>query len=226
MVEGRLRELVERAVESCAEIAREAGDAERRRIVERLTSFLCALRKTGTELNLVSQRFLDPELLVDAHLVDALSGLEHLPRRGRTRLLDIGTGAGFPAVPLLIARPELQGVLVESVGKKARFLQTTLRELELTAQVVACRFPAPSDNADAKQTFSRGFDVLTTRGVAAAGSLVQRARPILREGARALAWTTAELFPEIAATSGAARSAFHRDSRSRHRGIAVLECFT
>ena len=104
-------------------IARKLGDAVP--ASPGLASFLDLLLRANAGVNLVSREEAVPEVLVARHLIDALEALPLLPSPGarRFRLMDIGSGGGFPAIPLLLARRDLDGVLVESVGKKARFLR-------------------------------------------------------------------------------------------------------
>ena len=174
-------------------------------------------------MNLVSSSSADPGVLVGTHLFDSLLGIALLPpARGRPiRLLDLGSGGGFPAIPLLIARGDLEGTLVESSGKKATYLREALARLALTARVVNARFPDSFPLAGNVR-----YDVLTTRAVASAGKLVRAARPLLSPGARALLWTSEPLADEAARASGAARSDFRRAPGAERRGILSLECFT
>ena len=191
--------------------------------VSRLARFLSFLLEKNAAMNLVSARSADPEVLVETHLFDALLGLALLPRpRGcAVRLLDLGSGGGFPAIPLLIVRPDLVGTLVESSRKKAAYLDEALHRLALTARAVNARFPDsfPMDGA-------RRYDVLTTRAVGSAGKLVRAARPFLAPGARALLWTTRPLADEAAQASRAKKHTFHPARGADLRGILSLECFT
>jgi len=93
-------------------------------------------------MNLVSARAAEPEALA-GHLADALAGLPFLPppRPAKVRLLDLGSGGGFPALPLLLVRRDLSGTLVESTRKKCEFLSAAAERLALTAEVVNARFP-------------------------------------------------------------------------------------
>jgi 16S rRNA (guanine527-N7)-methyltransferase len=188
-----------------------------------LARFLSFLLEKNGAMNLVSARSADLGILVGTHLFDALLGLAVLPRpRGRPiRLLDLGSGGGFPAIPLLLVRTDLEGTLVESSGKKAAYLREALSRLALTARVVNARFP---------DSFPMGsnprYDVLTSRAVASAGKLVRAARPLLSPGAKALLWTSEPLAAEAARTSGAAKSFFRRAPDAERRGILSLECFT
>ncbi len=190
---------------------------------DRLAEFLSILLEKNETMNLVSARSADPGVLVETHLFDALLGLALLPRPhgGVVRLLDLGSGGGFPAIPLLIVRPDLVGTLVESSRKKAAYLDGALDRLALTARSVNARFPDSFPMEEARR-----FDVLTTRAVGSAGKLVNAARPILAPGARALLWTTRPLSDEAREASRAKKQAFHPAPGADLRGILSLECFT
>ncbi|MDO8527757.1 MAG: 16S rRNA (guanine(527)-N(7))-methyltransferase RsmG [Deltaproteobacteria bacterium] len=71
----------------------------------------------------------DPKEVQIKHFEDSLSALPFLPKTGR--ILDIGTGGGFPGVPLKIARPDLEVVLLDAVRKKITFCEAAIRELGL-----------------------------------------------------------------------------------------------
>ena len=197
----------------------EAGAADR------LARYVELLLRANREVNLVSRREATHEALVDRHLRDALEVLPLLPPPGAglLGLLDVGSGGGFPAVPLLLVRGDLKGTLVESVGKKARFLEGAIAELELTARVVNARFPDPA--LDLMKT-APPCALLTSRAVADAGEIVRRARPALARGAVALLWTTEPLVAGIRAALPRARVTFRVSPGSERRGIARVECFT
>lgn len=206
-------------------VARVPGE-ERARVEaasDRLAAFLSILLEKNAEMNLVSARSADPGVLVETHLFDALLGLALLPRprESAVRILDLGSGGGFPAIPLLIVRPDLVGTLVESSRKKVAYLDEALDRLALTARAVNARFPDsfPMDGV-------RRYDVLTTRAVGSAGKLVRSARPFLAPGARALLWTTRPLADDAAQASRAKKHAFYPAPGAALRGILSLECFT
>jgi 16S rRNA (guanine527-N7)-methyltransferase len=209
---------VDRAVATLPERVRPAAEAAR----SGLAGFLAFLLERNAAMNLISARAAEPEALA-GHLADALAGLPFLPppRLAPIRLLDLGSGGGFPALPLLLVRRDLAGTLVESTGKKCDFLAAAAERLALTAAVVNARFPDSFPMAK-----SGLFDVLTTRAVGSAGKLVRAARPILAPGARALLWTTGPLVEDAVRASGAKGAAFHRDPDSERRGILALERFT
>jgi 16S rRNA (guanine527-N7)-methyltransferase len=198
----------------------ESGRGDLAVAAPRFARFLELVLAANREVNLVSRASASAEELVERHLLDSLEGLPCLPPpRSGLRLVDVGSGAGFPAVPLAIARPDLEVHFVESTGKKCRILERVVAELHLTARVVNARFPAP-------QMRREQFEILTSRAVADAGTLVRSARSILAPGARALLWTTEPLLAEIRKRSGIQRLDFHKAQGSQVRGVAVLECST
>ena len=93
---------------------------------ETLLAFLGLLQRWNRAYNLTAIR--DPHEMAVRHLLDSLSILPWIPAG---RLLDAGTGAGLPGVPLAVARPELHVTLLDSAGKKIRFLNHVRRELSL-----------------------------------------------------------------------------------------------
>ena len=191
----------------------------------RLERYLDLLLEANREVNLVSRREATREVLLERHVLDALEALPFLPSpTGRkTRFLDVGSGGGFPAVPLLLARPDLEGWLVESVGKKARFLERVTTDLGLTARVLNARFPDPA----LKLMRNAGLcDLLTSRAVAEAGEIAKRARPALAPGAVALLWTTEPLVGGLKDALPGARVTFRRSPVAETRGIARVERFT
>ena len=104
-----------------------------------LRRYLDLLARWNRTYNLTAIR--DPGEMVTLHLLDSLSMHAHMD--GVSRLADLGTGAGLPGIPLAIARPGLEVTLVESNGKKARFLREAVRTLRLAnAEVAESRIEA------------------------------------------------------------------------------------
>ncbi|MDR3444037.1 MULTISPECIES: 16S rRNA (guanine(527)-N(7))-methyltransferase RsmG [unclassified Dyella] len=94
--------------------------------VERLLDYQALLARWNATYNLTAVR--DPGEMVSRHLVDSLAVLPYV--QGQT-LADLGTGPGLPGIPLAIAAPERQVLLVDSNGKKVRFLREAIRSLKL-----------------------------------------------------------------------------------------------
>jgi 16S rRNA (guanine527-N7)-methyltransferase len=98
-----------------------------------LLIYITILRKWNQVYNLTAIR--EPEKMVSAHLLDSLAIVPHV--RGR-RLLDVGSGAGLPGIPVAIAKPECDMTLLDSNHKKAAFLRQAVAELRLKNVKVVC----------------------------------------------------------------------------------------
>jgi 16S rRNA (guanine527-N7)-methyltransferase len=140
----------------------------------------------------------DPVAGVDLHVADSLAGLGVDELRHAQRIADLGAGAGFPGLVLAIALPATQVVLVESVGKKATFLEETIERLGLeNAEVVAGR-------AEGWTAGLGTCDVVVARALASLDILVEYAAPLLREDGILVAWKGRR---DQAEEAGAARAA-------------------
>jgi 16S rRNA (guanine527-N7)-methyltransferase len=118
-----------------------------------LSTYLDLLTKWNARTNLTAIR--DPEEIVRRHFGESLFAATHLGECAT--LLDFGSGAGFPGVPIQLLRPDLQVTLAESQGKKAAFLREVCRHLALPTEIFAARVETmPPD---------RQFDVVILRAV-------------------------------------------------------------
>lgn len=143
---------------------------------ELLARYLAELDAWRRRINLTGR--LSPEELV-AHALESLPAV-HLISEGE-EVVDIGSGSGFPAIPLAILRPDAIFTLFEPTAKKAAFLRHVARALTLSnLRIHAARI----EDATAET-----FDVATTRAVGDLGALVGSAG-FLRPGGRLLVWTT------------------------------------
>jgi len=99
----------------------------------KLLQYLALLEKWNQVYNLTAIR--GREKMVSGHLLDCLAVIPYLTG---TRLLDIGSGAGFPGIPVAVARPDIQVALLDSNHKKAAFLRQAVAELQLKNATVVC----------------------------------------------------------------------------------------
>jgi len=147
------------------------GDAE----AERLERLLDELERWNAAYSLTAIR--GREALITHHVLDSLAIHEHL--RG-TRVADVGTGAGFPGLPLAVANPDRQFTLVDSAGKKVRFVAHAARELGLgNVEAVHSRAEDLKPHPP--------FDTVTARAFAALPDLLDRVRTLCGPGTRVLA---------------------------------------
>ncbi len=144
-----------------------------------MAAYLQMLVEANRHVNLVSRKSVDT--VVDAQLVPSLAALLVVPERTEIRVLDIGSGGGFPGIPLAILRPQARVDLVDSVGKKCEFLRRVIGELGLRGVCVHnCRAEHPAPELRKRAP----FDVAIARAVGQADQLAAAARPLLRKGAR------------------------------------------
>jgi 16S rRNA (guanine527-N7)-methyltransferase len=123
-----------------------------------------------------------PRAVAVKHYLDCLAAAQEVPHRGR--VLDIGSGGGFPGIPLAIVRPALTGVLLDAVRKKTAFLGHVLRLLKLTAwQARHGRAEALAADPDCRDA----FDVVCFRALTGCGAGFDLARPFVRPGGTILA---------------------------------------
>ena len=137
----------------------------------------------------------DPALVATRHVVDSLTALPLL--RGARRLLDLGSGGGFPGLPLAAAVPDSRVTLVEAVAKKARFLDAAVEATGLGARVEVRASRGESLRPE-------GWDVVLARGVGGLGDLIELAMPLLEPGGRLLAWKREPIADELEAARRAA----------------------
>lgn len=126
----------------------------------------------------------DPEAAIDAHVADSLAGLEVTELRGADRIADIGSGAGFPGLPLAVALPGAGVDLVESTKRKCDVIDRLAAAAGLAnARSVPARSEewAAGDGAGA-------YDAVTARAVAPLAVILEYAAPLLHEGGTLVCW--------------------------------------
>ena len=116
----------------------------------------------------------DPKEMLVKHLLDSLSILNDLPEG---RLLDVGTGGGMPGMIIALCQPERQCVLLDSNGKKIRFLKQFIADLKLK-NVVAVQTRV--ENEDSINELGK-FDVITSRAFASLTDFITASRPFMHE---------------------------------------------
>lgn len=131
----------------------------------------------------------EPADIAIRHVVDSLTALRVLEARGAQRLVDLGSGGGFPGLPLAAIATTGRVRAVESVAKKARFLQTVVDATGLAdrAEVLALRAEALA--VDRARTGT--WDAVAARAVAPLAELVELAFPLLAPGGCLIAWKSA-----------------------------------
>lgn len=143
---------------------------------ERFDSYAERLVRWNKHINLTS--ITEPDEIVIKHFIDSLAILKYIKPKRHDKLIDVGTGAGFPGVPLLIAEPSLEVTFVDSVGKKLGFIRDVLRVNGLVANTVHGRIEELGKNSDYREQ----YDFATARAVAPLNVLCEYCLPLVKTG--------------------------------------------
>jgi 16S rRNA (guanine527-N7)-methyltransferase len=152
-------------------------------------SYLALLLKWNSKINLTAVR--DEEGILARHFVESIACARALPA-GIESLLDFGSGAGLPGIPIALCRPEMRVTLAESQGKKAAFLREAVRVLGIEARVHAGR---AEDLADR-------FDCVAMRAVDRMGEEIRVALGLLRAGGWLVVMTTGKESERVKTAAG------------------------
>jgi 16S rRNA (guanine527-N7)-methyltransferase len=145
-------------------------------------------------INLTAIR--DPAAVAVEHVLDSLTGLAVLRERGADRSIDLGSGGGYPGLPIAAALPAARSLLLEPVAKKARFLDTVIAATGLDTTVEAAPVRAEALAGDRRH---RGqWPAVTARAVGSLAELVELAFPLLAPGGCLIAWKRGDLTAELA----------------------------
>ena len=150
-------------------------------------------------INLTAIR--EPAAVAVGHVVDSLTAVRVLRDRGADRSIDLGSGGGYPGIPLAAALPSARTLLLEPIAKKAGFLSVVAAATGLEDTVEAAPVRAEALAADSRH---RGrWPAVTARAVASLADLVELAFPLLEPGGCLVAWKRGDIGPELAAADRA-----------------------
>ena len=146
--------------------------------IDGLVAFGRAMVKQNEVMNLTG--ITDDKGVANLHLLDSLTVLSCADLAGKS-IIDVGCGAGFPGVPLAIACPEAKVTLLDSLGKRMKWLETVLPTLGVSAECVTAR--AEEAVADRRES----YDFATSRAVARLNILLELTAPYVKVGGAVLA---------------------------------------
>lgn len=163
---------------------------------DKFVAYYDLLLDWNTRMNLTA--ITTPEDVVKKHFLDSLAALPLLTPDAK--LVDVGTGAGFPGIPLLIVRPDLCVTLVDSLQKRVSFLEIVLEELGLTATCVHAR----AEDFARLPSHRGAYDFSVSRAVAALPVLLELTVPLLKVGGKSICYKG-----DIKAEPASAKGALH-----------------
>lgn len=157
--------------------------------IEMFDKYASLLIEWNAKFNLTAIK--DPDGIVVKHFVDSLAVLSENKLEGS--LIDVGTGAGFPGVPLLIASDNLDVSFLDSTGKKIKFIETVLDELGLFADTYNMR----AEEAAKDEFLRENFDFATARAVSNLRDLSEYCLPFVKVGGKFISMKSAKTDEEI-----------------------------
>ncbi len=181
------------------EAAQSCGISLEQETAEKLDLYAQLLVEWNEKMNLTA--ITAPDEIVMKHFVDSLTAGLLLPPAGEEplTLVDVGTGAGFPGVPLALWRPDIRLTLLDSLNKRLVFLDTVCRELGLPAALVHAR----AEEAGRRKDLRERFTVATARAVAALPTLCEYCLPLVKPGGSFIAMKGPSGPEEAAASANA-----------------------
>jgi 16S rRNA (guanine527-N7)-methyltransferase len=176
--------------------------------------FATHLATTGIERGLIGPR--EAARVWDRHLLNCAVVAELVP--DGARVVDVGSGAGLPGIPLALARPDLSVVLVEALARRVDWLREVVEDLGLPVEIEHGRAEEPGVRARWE-----GADVVTARAVAPLVRLAGWALPLLRTGGTLLALKGVSASDEVARDGSAVRRLGGSDPRVVRCGVGVTD---
>ena len=191
-----------------------------------LEQFAALLLEKNRVMNLTA--ITEPEQVATLHFLDSLALTQILDFSGR-RVVDVGTGAGFPGIPLRAAVPDMELTLLDSLGKRVLFLQDCCAALKLE-HITCVHARAEEFAADHRES----YDIAVSRAVAALPVLCELCLPLVQVGGRFLAMKSVDSDAEIQNAEKAIRILGGRLSKIQdytvpetavvHRAVIVEKC--
>ncbi|GIV54939.1 MAG: ribosomal RNA small subunit methyltransferase G [Candidatus Kapaibacterium sp.] len=190
-----------------------------RQQLEAIERYERELRYWNERINLVSRKDIDH--LLERHILHSLAVLRAVEIPPKARCMDVGTGGGLPGIPLIIARPDLQMVLVDSVRKKVRTAEMLARHTG--HRFVEVRCARVEELAEREPSFRASFDVIIARAVAQTRTLLEWTAPLVKPSGMHLLLKGGDLQDEIEAARAAFPMATILERPLRLRGVPWLE---
>ena len=166
--------------------------------LDRFEAFHAILDEYNARMDLTA--VLDEDERVDRHDLDSAAPLAHGLLAQGAKVIDVGTGAGFPGMPLLILRPDLQITFLDALNKRILFLEDALKRLGLTAATLHAR----AEDAAKMAAHREQYDAAVSRAVANAATLEELTLPFVKKGGVAIAWKGPGVAEEMTAARRAA----------------------
>ena len=160
--------------------------------LEQLDAFALLMIEANKTHNLT--RITEPESIVTLHYLDSFTTLSALDFRQKARIIDVGAGAGFPGIPIAVARPDLSVTLVDSTGKKIAFLHDAIEHLGISN---ATAIHARAEDLGRDKAHRERYDFACARALAQMCVLAELCLPLVRVGGAVIAQKSADIDSEM-----------------------------
>ena len=162
------------------------------RQISQLEQFYQLLSEKNKVMNLTA--LAEPQDFLEKHLRDSLLLHRHFQFESETRLIDVGTGAGFPGIPIAVMEPELTVVLLDSLTKRIHFLEEVIAALDLkNAKVLNSR----AESAGRQPQLRESFDYCVSRAVSHLNKLSEYCLPLVRPGGYFIPYKAEKVLAEL-----------------------------
>lgn len=169
-----------------SEYAEDMGTALDAMAIDRFELLENRLLRWNEHVNLTA--ITDPDEIAVKHFADSLSVFRAADFPKNSSVVDVGCGAGFPGLPMLIARPDLDVTFLDSVGKKLGFIKDVLKQSGLVGQTLHAR----AEDVAHESEYREQFDFAVSRAVAPLNILAEYAMPLIKAGGTFIAMKGAE----------------------------------
>ena len=166
--------------------------------IERFEAFHAILDEYNKKMDLTA--VLDEDERIDRHDLHSAAPLAQGLLAPEAKVIDVGTGAGFPGMPLLILRPDLNMTFLDALNKRIVFIEDALSRLGLKAQTLHAR----AEDAARMPAHREMYDAAVSRAVASAAVLEELTLPFVKTGGAAIAWKGPGVQDELTAARRAA----------------------
>lgn len=158
--------------------------------INQLYLYMNLLIEWNEKINLTA--IVEPKDIIIKHFIDSLTIEKYIKKD--SKLIDVGTGAGFPGIPLKIFRNDVNIVLLDSLNKRVKFLEEVIKKLELKDIYV---FHGRAEEFSIKREYRETFDIATSRAVANMATLSEYLLPFVKIGGKMIAMKGSEIEEEL-----------------------------
>jgi 16S rRNA (guanine527-N7)-methyltransferase len=188
-----MEEIQSLLISSAHEYGIELSDAQ----ASSFQQYMAMLLNWNEKINLTA--ITEPHEIVNKHFLDSILLLNYITISNGARLIDVGTGAGFPGVPLKLMRPEMKLTLLDGLNKRLVFLKDVAENLNVKAEFIHAR----GEEAGRQRNYREKFDFATARAVAPMNLLCEYCLPFIKYGGTFVAMKGPQPQDELTAAKNA-----------------------